>query len=144
MDDLLTYGVCMPGQIQKNATWGPTGPGGTYRYTAISEWRGSYRWANIVAGTALRASNNPNPPGPGNSILTLTGNNSPAGSPYYFFISGPGGRRPASGWSSGGPSASFGGDGSGLATGTYTCWVKDAQGCGSAEDINITATVSYP
>jgi hypothetical protein len=151
MDDLLTYGVCMPGQIQKDATWGPTGPGGTYRYTAMGEFQGSYRWPQIVSGNAILASNNPNPPGPGNSILTLTGNNSPAytsaSTPYSFYITGPGGRRPASGWSlatGAGQSLAFGGDGTGLATGTYTCFVKDFEGCGSAEDISITAVVSYP
>jgi hypothetical protein len=149
MDDLLTYGVCMPGQIQKDATWGPTGPGGTYRYTAISEWRGSYRWSAISAGVPLVASVNTNKSaGTGNALMTVTGNNSPAytsaSTPYSFYITGPGGRRPSSGWqvatASAGQSHTF----SPLAVGTYTCFVKDFQGCGSAEDLNIAVVVTYP
>jgi hypothetical protein len=149
MDDLLTYGVCMPGQIQKDATWGPTGPGGTYRYTAISEWRGSYRWAAISAGVPLVASVNTNKSaGTGNALMTVTGNNSPAytsaSTPYSFYITGPSGRKPSSGWQvatlNSGQSYTF----SPLAVGTYTCFVKDYQGCGSAEDLNIAVVVTYP
>lgn len=149
MDDLLTYGVCMPGQIQKDATWGPTGPGGTYRYTAISEWRGSYRWAAISAGVPLVASVNTNRfAGTGNALMTVTGNNSPAytsaSTPYSFYITGPSGRKPSSGWQvatlNSGQSYTF----SPLAVGTYTCFVKDYQGCGSAEDLKIAVVVTYP
>jgi hypothetical protein len=149
MDDLLTYGVCMPGQIQKDATWGPTGPGGTYRYTAMAEWRGSYRWSAISAGVPLVASVNTNRfAGTGNALMTVTGNNSPAytgaGTPYSFYISKTAYRNPATGWQvatlNSGTSYTF----SPLTIGTYTCFVKDYQGCGSAEDLNIAVVVTYP
>jgi hypothetical protein len=154
MDNLLTYGACMPGQIQKDANWAPTGTGGTWRSTGMGEFRGSYRWANIVSGNPMTASSTANPPGPGNSILTVTGQGSPAyigsGTPYSFYITGPGGRKPAGSgvWKVAnlvsGTRTTFGGDGTGLSTGTYTCFVRDFEGCGSASNLSITASVTYP
>lgn len=159
MTYLTTYGVCMPGELEKSTiTWAPTGaapygtPGNSYLPARLSEFRGSYSWPQIVTGNPIVASNNPNPPGPGNSILTVTGNGSPAytsvSTPYFFYINGPSGRFPASGWRqatiNAGQSTTFGGDGTGLSVGAYSVWVKDFEGCGTLENIKITATVTYP
>ena len=159
MTYITTFGVCMPGELEKSTiTWAPTAaapnstPGVSYLPARISEFRGSYSWPQIIAGNPIIASNNANPPGPGNSILTVTGNGSPAyvgiGTPYFFYINGPSGRLPASGWrqatQSSDSATTFGGDGSGLAVGSYAVWVKDFEGCGTLENIQIAATVSYP
>ena len=159
MTYITTYGVCMPGELEKSTiTWAPTAaapygtPGNSYLPARLSEFRGSYSWPQIIAGNPIIASNNANPPGPGNSILTMTGNGSPAytglGTPYFFYIDGPSGRLPASGWrqatQDSDSATTFGGDGTGLAVGSYTVWVKDFEGCGTLENIKITATVSYP
>ena len=153
MDDILTYGVCMPGQVQKDATWGPTGPGGTYRYTAMSEFQGSYRWPQIVTGNTITATNDGNSPYvPGNNgRCSCTGVGSPAyissGTPYFFYIINTSGspRYPASGWTqatlNSGQTAQF----TSMQNGNYNCFVKDWEGCGSAEDLKIlNVSIAYP
>ena len=152
MNQLLTYGVCMPGQVEKNANWGPTGTGGTYRPTAGSEFRGSYRWTQIVSGNPVLASALGNSPySLGNGRLQCTGNGSPAyvnsSTPYFFFLirGSDGARIPGSGWTqatqNNGQTATF----TSLTNTTYTVYVKDFEGCGSASNLRVTSVnVPYP
>ena len=168
MNQYTTYGVCMPGQVHKNALWQPTGPGGTYRPAGLNEFRTGYRWSQITTGNAILININKNiqrgnglTPGLdlGTAIITATGNGSPiytgGGTPYSFYLYGqnmPAGpvvvRRPASGWqTAGGAGASvtwgslYATDGSG----TYTIYIKDFLGCGTLGDrINVVATFNYP
>ena len=168
MNQYTTYGVCMPGQVHKNALWKPTGPGGTYHPAGLNEFRTGYRWSQITTGNAILININKNiqrgnglTPGLdlGTAIITATGNGSPiytgGGTPYSFYLYGqnmPAGpavvRRPASGWqTAGGAGASvtwsdlYATNGSG----TYTIYIKDFGGCGTLDDrINVVATFYYP
>jgi len=142
MFGILTYGVCMPGQIQKTATWGPAGtPAGTYKYTAMNEFRGSYRWPNIVTGNPFTYSVTTVPYAQGNGIITCTGQGSPAyvnsSTPYFF-------KKDNGSWTVAnanlGREIAF----TGLQPGSYTIFIKDYEGCGSAENLSISVTVTYP
>jgi len=142
MFNILSYGVCMPGQVQKTATWGPAGsPAGTYRSTAMDEFRGSYRWPNIVNNTPFTSSWVFSPYANGNGRLTCNGQGSPAyanaSTPYYF-------KNGAGSWTvanlNSGQTIQF----TGLAAGAYTIYIKDYEGCGSAENLSIVITLTYP
>lgn len=143
MNQLLTYGVCMPGQVQKNASWGPSGTGGTYRPTAGSEFLGSYRWPQIVSGNPVLATALSNSPySPNNGRLQVTGNGSPAyvnsSTPYFFSLNGGSWTQATAG---AGTQHTF----TSLVNTTYTVWVKDWEGCGSAFNLRITnVNVPYP
>jgi hypothetical protein len=141
-------GVCNPYQTDKAAAnWAPTGTNNTYLPARMSEFRGAYRWAASLTNP-ITWSCNPNPPGPGNGQLTVTGNGSPGGAPYYFALvagavaSTP--QNPTGGagfWvTTGGSSYTF----TGLGTGTKAIYVKDAQGCGLIGQIAYAAQVTYP
>ena len=165
MDDILTYGVCMPYQVQTVASLGSTGTtgantnwtknslDGTWHYTAMSEFKGSYRWAQIVTGNTIIATNDGNSPYvPGNNgRCSCTGNGSPAyinsGTPYFFYIINTSGspRYPASGWTqatlNSGQTAQF----TSMQNGNYNCFVKDWEGCGSTENLKIlNVSIAYP
>ena len=142
MNDLLTYGVCMPGQIQKNDVWAPTGPGGSYRYTAMREFRGSYRWPNIPAGNTMAIAFDRGATGPSNGSLTCTGQGSPAyisASTPYSFKNGVNGTWATAG-AGNGTQIVF----SSLMPGTYSIYIKDYEGCGSATNLFVSAQVTYP
>ena len=168
MNQYTTYGVCMPGQVQKNSLWKPTGTGGTYRPSSLNEFRTGYRWSQIKTGNAILVSVNKNiqrgnglTPGLdlGTAIITATGNGSPiytgGSTPYSFYLYGrnmPAGpatvRRPASGWTTaGGSGASITWDNlyATQNTGTYTVYIKDYLGCGTLDDrINVVVQFTYP
>lgn len=142
MVNLLNYGVCMPNQVQKNAVWGPTGSGGTYRPTAFSEFRGSYRWPNIVSGNTISITFVRGSTGPGNGQLICDGQGSPAyisSSTPYFMKNGSGGS-----WiqasANNGTRVTF----SSLMPGTYNIYIKDWEGCGSATNLFVSRAVTYP
>lgn len=142
MVDLLTYGVCMPNQVQKNATWGPIGTGGSYRPTAMSEFRGSYRWPNIPTGNTMSISFSRGATGPGNGSLTCTGQGSPAyisSATPYSFKNGAGGS-----WITASAAAGTQVTFSSLMPGTYNIYIKDFEGCGSATNLFVSANVTYP
>jgi len=152
MNELLTLGVCMPNQTEKNSSWGPTGTSGTYRPTRMSEFRGSYRWSQIVTGNTIIATNDGNSPySLNNGRCSCTGNGSPAytssSTPYFFYVIRTSGspRYPASGWTqatlNNGQTAQF----TGMQNGNYNCFVKDWEGCGSAENLRIlNVSITYP
>lgn len=144
--------LCMPYQREAISSLGNGGvgaPGANWTHLAgitnwrparISEFRNAYNAKPVISASTQTTLNRDS------CGLTVTGSNSDAGGPYYFWVETNLGSATGFGdWQQGNPnSKAYSVTGLASGTATFVIWIQDVEGCGNRKDIRRNPDIQYP